>query len=134
MIFSGIILLGNGLPFHSDPQRLHSQRGTDRSHLCLYPGLPKAFPSIAMMEHQQAVAAVIRQNPQRGKFLLDRGSQRFHHPATPALPSCILKPRSQRKYSADQVIDQLRPKLANDPRDQVLFCRTFPPIQIGGTP
>jgi len=42
-----------------------------------------------------------------------------------------LKPRSQRKYSADQVIEQLRPKLAKIP-GIMSFLQNLPPIQIGG--
>jgi HAE1 family hydrophobic/amphiphilic exporter-1 len=42
-----------------------------------------------------------------------------------------LKPRSERKLSADEVIQELRPKLAKVPGIQV-FLQNPPPIRIGG--
>jgi HAE1 family hydrophobic/amphiphilic exporter-1 len=43
-----------------------------------------------------------------------------------------LKPRSQRKLSADQVIQELRPKVAKIPGINVFF-QNPPPIRIGGS-
>src|SRR5262249_48742764 len=43
-----------------------------------------------------------------------------------------LKPRSQRKLSADQVIEELRPKLATVPGIRA-FLQNPPPIRIRGT-
>ena len=43
-----------------------------------------------------------------------------------------LKPRGQRKLSADEVIQELRPKLARLPGVRV-FLKNVPSIQIGGT-
>jgi HAE1 family hydrophobic/amphiphilic exporter-1 len=42
-----------------------------------------------------------------------------------------LKPRSQRRLSADEMIQELRPKLARVPGIQI-FLQNLPPIRIGG--
>jgi HAE1 family hydrophobic/amphiphilic exporter-1 len=84
----------------------------------------------SMVEHQQAAAEIVRQDPNllnynsmvgigniagtnAGRFLLR------------------LKPRSERKLSADQVIQELRPKLAQITGLRV-YLQNPPPIRIGG--
>ena len=45
--------------------------------------------------------------------------------------SCDLKPRDERKLTADEVIEELRPKLARVPGVRVILSNP-PPIRIGG--
>ena len=51
---------------------------------------------------------------------------------TPARIFITLKPRAERALSADQIIQELRPKLGADPGHQRLSCRIPPTIRIGG--
>lgn len=81
----------------------------------------------AMVAHQQAVAAIIRADPNvlsmtsavgagalnTGRFTID------------------LKPRTERTLSADQIIEEMRPKLAAVPGIRV-FLQNPPVINIGG--
>ena len=79
----------------------------------------------SMVEHQQALAAVIRQDPNVDSYMstvISNNAGRIF---------IRLKPRSKRRLSADEVIQELRPKLAKVPGIQI-FLQNLPPIRIGG--
>ena len=82
-----------------------------------------------MKIHQEAVAAIIAANPNIEGFMSSIGGGRGSNAGSFFIR---LKPRDQRTLSADEIIQQLRPKLA-----KVVGVRTFlknvPSIQIGGT-
>src|SRR5512138_3260554 len=82
-----------------------------------------------MKLHQEAVAAIIAKDPNIDGFMSSIGGGRGSNNGSLFMR---LKPRDQRKLSADEVIQELRPKLA-----KVAGVRTFlknvPSIQIGGT-
>jgi HAE1 family hydrophobic/amphiphilic exporter-1 len=87
-----------------------------------------SFQSLA--RHQQQVAEIVKQDPNVQEFMSSAGSRG----ATGSNQGIIfmhLKPRSQRKLSADEVIQQLRPKLAQVPGMRV-YLQNPPPIRIGG--
>jgi len=83
-----------------------------------------------MQLHQEAVAAIIAKDPNIEGFMSSIGSGggssntgRFF---------MRLKPRDQRKLSADEIIQELRPKLAKVAGIST-YLRNVPSIQIGGT-
>ncbi|TMA25498.1 MAG: efflux RND transporter permease subunit [Deltaproteobacteria bacterium] len=87
-----------------------------------------SFQSLA--RHQQQVAEIVKQDPNVQEFMSSAGSRG----ATGSNQGIIfmhLKPRSQRKLSADEVIQELRPKLAQVPGMRV-YLQNPPPIRIGG--
>ncbi len=68
-----------------------------------------------MVRHQQAVAAIVRQDPNVDSFMssvFSGNSGRIF---------MRLKPRSERRLGADEMIQQLRPKLAKIPGIQVFL-------------
>ena len=85
----------------------------------------------SMKQHQLAVAEVIHQDPNVDSFSSFAGA------GGPSLTGNLgrvfisLKPRSERRLNADEVIQHLRPKLAKIPGIQV-FLQNPPPIRIGG--
>ena len=85
----------------------------------------------AMVEHQRAVAAVIAKDPNVQSFMSSVGSGGARSTANTGSLNLILKPRSERKLSADQIIQQLRPKLAAIPGIKV-YMQNPPAIRIGG--
>jgi HAE1 family hydrophobic/amphiphilic exporter-1 len=85
----------------------------------------------SMKEHQLAVAEVIRQDPNAYAFLSTAGAGGPSPTGNVGRIFITLKPRSERKLSAEQVIEELRPKLAKIPGIQV-FLQIPPPIRIGG--
>jgi HAE1 family hydrophobic/amphiphilic exporter-1 len=82
-----------------------------------------------MQLHQEAVAAIIAKDPNIEGFMSSIGGGRGTNTGSFFMR---LKPRSQRKLSADQIIQKLRPQLAKVPGVKV-FLKNVPSIQIGGT-
>ena len=80
---------------------------------------------VSMVEKQKKVAEIIASDPNVEAYMSNvnsNNSGRF---------TIRLKPREERKLSADQVIQKLRPKTANIPGMRVYF-QNPPPIRIGG--
>jgi hydrophobic/amphiphilic exporter-1 (mainly G- bacteria), HAE1 family len=86
----------------------------------------------SMKEHQQQLAAVVRQDPNVDSFMSGVGPVGTMVGSNTGRVFMRLKPRSERKMSADEVIQALRPKLAMVPGIRV-FLQNPPPIRIGGT-
>jgi hydrophobic/amphiphilic exporter-1 (mainly G- bacteria), HAE1 family len=85
----------------------------------------------AMVEHQQAVAALVRADTNVDSLMSSVGSGGGVSGTNAGRLLMRLKPRSQRKLSADEVVQGLRPKLASVPGIQV-FLQNPPPIAFGG--
>ncbi len=85
----------------------------------------------SMSEHQQALAAVVQKDPNVEGFMSSFGP-RGGSAGNSGTIFMHLKPRSKRKLSADEVIQELRPKLARVPGIRV-FLQNPPPIRIGGS-
>ena len=82
-----------------------------------------------MKLHQEAVAAVIAKDPNIEGFMSSIGGGSGSNTGRFFMR---LKPRGERKLSAEEIIQELRPKLAKVPGISV-FLRNVPSIQIGGT-
>jgi len=85
----------------------------------------------SMKEHQLAVAEVIRKDPNVYAFSSTAGAGGPSPTGNVGRIFITLKPRPERKLNADEVIQELRPKLATIPGIQV-FLQNPPPIRIGG--
>ncbi|HIJ96889.1 MAG TPA: efflux RND transporter permease subunit [Desulfuromonadales bacterium] len=83
----------------------------------------------SMKLHQEAVAAIIAQDPNVEGFMSSVGGGRGTNAGSFFIR---LKPRGQRTLSADEIIQKLRPKLSKVPGVKV-FLKNVPSIQIGGT-
>jgi HAE1 family hydrophobic/amphiphilic exporter-1 len=79
--------------------------------------------------HQEAVAAIVAQNPNIDGFMSSVGVGGGG--TNTGRLFMRLKPRDQRKLSAEEIIQELRPKLAKIPGIRV-FLKNVPSIQIGG--
>jgi len=85
----------------------------------------------SMKQHQIAVAEIIRQDPNVDSFSSTAGAGGPSATGNVGRVFVTLKSRSQRKLDADEVIQELRPKLAKVPGIQVIL-QNPPPIRIGG--
>ena len=83
------------------------------------------------VEHQRAVAEIVAKDPNVRSFMSTVGGGGARNTSNSGSLSMILKPRDERKLSADEVIQQLRPKLAAVPGIKV-YMQNPPPIRIGG--
>jgi HAE1 family hydrophobic/amphiphilic exporter-1 len=76
----------------------------------------------AMAAHMREIMGIVERDPNVAAFTADAGGGRLN---------IDLKPREERTLSADQVIDELRPKLSQVPGVRV-FLSNPPAIRIGG--
>jgi HAE1 family hydrophobic/amphiphilic exporter-1 len=84
----------------------------------------------AMAALQRQVAEIIRQDPNVEALMASVGATSFNPSLNVGRITIALKPRSQRK-SADEVLRELRPKVANILGIKV-FLQNVPAIRIGG--
>jgi HAE1 family hydrophobic/amphiphilic exporter-1 len=85
----------------------------------------------SMVTHQQQVAAIIRQHPEIETFMSSVSSGSIGDTQNIGRLGIMLKPRWQRKHSANEIIQELRPKLTTIPGMRV-FLQIPPSIRIGG--
>ncbi len=84
----------------------------------------------AMMRRQQQVAAIIQKDPNVAGMQSSVGGGPFGGGSNAGRFNIRLKPRHERKLSADEVIRSLQPKLAQVPGIRVIL-QNPPPIRIG---
>ncbi len=84
-----------------------------------------------MVRHQRKVAEIVAQDPNVANFSSSIGGGNFSVASNAGRIFIRLKPRSERPLSADQIIQELRPKLAQIPGINV-FLQNLPPVRIGG--
>jgi HAE1 family hydrophobic/amphiphilic exporter-1 len=82
----------------------------------------------AMARHQQQVAAILRADPNIAVFGSSAGG---HGGSNSGYMFIRLKPRAERRLTADEVVENLRPKLAAVPGIRT-YLQSPPAIQIGG--
>ena len=85
----------------------------------------------AMMQHQMAVAKIVVADPNVDAFMSSIGASGPSATLNNGRMFMRLKPRNERKLSADQVIQELRPKLSQIPGINV-YMQNPPLIRIGG--
>jgi hydrophobic/amphiphilic exporter-1 (mainly G- bacteria), HAE1 family len=84
-----------------------------------------------MVRHQQALAKIVREDPNVLAYNSTVGAGGPNLTGNTGRMFIRLKPRSERKLSADEVIQRLRPKLAQTPGIQ-MFLINPPVINVGG--
>ena len=84
-----------------------------------------------MSRHQKDLAAVIAQDPNVDSFMSGIGASGVSVASNTGRVFIRLKPRNQRRLNAEEIIQELRPKLARVPGIQA-FLQVVPPIRIGG--
>jgi HAE1 family hydrophobic/amphiphilic exporter-1 len=126
MIFSAVILIATILLFLKIPKGFIPSEDTGQIRASTEAAQGISFKS--MVEHQKKVAAIISQDPNIESCTPSVGGMSSSNAGNVFI---LLKPRSQRKLNADQVIEELRAKLFAIPGINV-FLQNPPPIRIGG--
>ncbi len=85
-----------------------------------------------MKRHQQALAVIVLQDPNVEAFMSSVGASGSRVGSNSGFMFMKLKPRHQRKLNADQVIQQLRPKVMAVP-GIMMFMQNPPPIRLEAT-
>ncbi len=129
MVFSLIILILTGLLFVEVPKGFMPSEDLGEIF-----GITEAAQGISfksMVKHQLEVANVIRQNPNVDAFMTSCGARAGITSSNSGVVFMRLKPKSERKASPEQIIQQLYPKLVQIPGIRV-FLQNPPPIQLSG--
>ncbi|MGE5655735.1 MAG: efflux RND transporter permease subunit [Actinomycetota bacterium] len=83
-----------------------------------------------MVNHQQQLAAIVRKDPNVEAINSTVGAGGPNSAANTGRIVIRLKPRSQRKLSADEIVQELRPKLSKVPGIRA-FIQNPPAIRVG---
>src|SRR5438034_1974430 len=129
MASSGVLLAATGYLFVMIPKGFIPNEDNGQIF-----GFTEAAQDISFQEmarHQQAVAEVVGQDPNIASFSSSFGASGPNATGNAGRIFARLKPRSVRKLSPEDVIEQLRPKLAQIPGIRV-YLQNPPPIRIGG--
>jgi len=128
LAFSGIVLLATVWLFRVVPKGFLPSEDTGQLF-----GQTEAAESISfasMVEHQRAVARVVRADPGVEAFMSSAGARGLGA-ANAGFLFIRLKSRDDRSATADEIIERLRPVLAEIPGIRV-YLQNPPPIRIGG--
>jgi HAE1 family hydrophobic/amphiphilic exporter-1 len=129
VIFTALILAGTFFLFRDLPKGFIPSEDTSQISLTTEAAEGISFES--MVEHQKAAASVVKGDPNVDAFMSNAGARGPWARSNSGSMFIRLKPRAERKLNVDQVISELRPKLAQIPGIRV-FLQNPPPIRIGG--
>ena len=129
LIISGLILVATVYLFLIIPKGFLPSEDTNQIF-----GFTEATQGISfesMARHQKEIAAIIAKDPNVESFMSSIGASGISVASNTGRVFVRLKPQRERRLNVDQVIQELRPKLATIPGIQV-FMQNLPPIRIGG--
>ena len=84
-----------------------------------------------MVKHQKALAAIVAEDPNIAVFMSAVGASGISVANNSGRMFMRLKPRGERELSADEIIQELRPKVSQVP-GIMMFMQNLPAIRIGG--
>jgi HAE1 family hydrophobic/amphiphilic exporter-1 len=128
MLFSAATLVGTVVLFVIIPKGFLPSE--DRSQIMGSTEAAEGVSYKSMFEYQRAVSSVLQTRPEIDSFMSSAGA-RGSSGSNSGNVMIRLKPKSQRKVSADELIQQLRPSLGSIPGVRV-FLQNPPTISIGG--
>jgi HAE1 family hydrophobic/amphiphilic exporter-1 len=129
MLLSAVLLLATAYLFIIMPKEFIPSQDTNQIF-----GFTEAAQDIsfdAMVRHQKAVARVIDQEPSVAAFMSSAGAGGPSASGNMGRVFLRLKPRAERRLSADELIQKLRQKLAEIPGIKV-YLQNPPVIRVGG--
>ena len=130
MIFSAVILIASGYLFVKIPKGFMPNE--DMGQVMAFTQAAQGISYDAMVAHQKALSQIVRKDPDVAAFMSSAGSRGITSSNT-GIIFMRLKPRSERRYSADDIISRLRPELSQVP-GIMAFLQNPPSIRLGGRP
>lgn len=129
MIFSVLLIFVTGYLFTKMPMGFLPTE--DTGQIFAFTEAQQGISLEDMKKHQQAVAAIVKEEPNVEAFMSSIGASGVSVANNAGRIFMRLKPRDQRIMSADEIIQKLKPKFAQVPGIGV-FMQNLPPIRIGG--
>jgi len=130
MIFLGFVVILSAYLFKTMPKGFIPSE--DRNQIFAPTEAVEGISWPAMMENQQKIAEVVRQNPHVESFMSSAGSRGSPNSGSNlGILFIRLRDRSEREESVEQVIHQLRVQTKSIPGIRAFF-QNPPTIQVGG--
>jgi len=131
MVVFIVVLVATGWMFVDIPKGFIPDQDTDQMIAITEAAQGTSFEQMA--EYQRAVSEVINQNENVDAFVSSVGGATATTLGGPNYGQLVihLKPRSERKVLVGEVMDQIRPKIANFPGMKT-YLQNPPTIRIGG--
>ncbi len=121
MVLSLVILLATVWLFKTVPKGFIPSE--DRDFIMVSTQTAQGVSWSSLVERMMRLGEIVQQNPNVDRFMV--------HASTSAMMMIVLKPRAERELNADQVIQELRPKLNAVPGIRAMLVNPLP-INIGG--
>src|SRR5262249_3079763 len=128
LVFSLGILVGTFVLFSTIPKGFIPSEDIDQLTGTTEAAEGTSFES--MVNHQQQIAAILQKDPNVAGFMSSVGGGRGGTSSNQGRIFLRLKPRTERKLTADQLARQLTPRLNAVPGMRV-FLQNPPPVRIG---
>ena len=129
ILFTALVLLATIHLFRTLPKGFIPSE--DTSQLLAITEAVEGISFESMVEHQKAVANIVKGNPNVAAFMSNAGARGPFGRGNTGSLFMRLKPRSERDLGVNEVIADLRPKLSQVPGIRV-FLQNPPPLRIGG--
>jgi hydrophobic/amphiphilic exporter-1 (mainly G- bacteria), HAE1 family len=126
LVISLVVLAATGYLFKIIPKGFLPSE--DRGQISVQTEAAEGTSYRAMFTYQQALAAIVREDPNVEAFMSRAGGRGGGNTGGMFIR---LKPRNQRRLTVDEVIQELRPKLSAIPGIRA-YLQNPPTIQIGG--
>jgi HAE1 family hydrophobic/amphiphilic exporter-1 len=122
-IVAGTVVLWRAVPKGFIPSE-------DTGQVMVYTEAAEGISYSSMFEHQRALAAIVRQNPNVEQFMSSSGT-RAGSTGNSGIMFLRLEPRAEREKPADEVVQELRRQLSVVPGIRA-FPQNPPTLRIGG--
>ena len=129
ILFTALVLIATIQLFRTLPKGFIPSE--DTSQLLAITEAVEGISFESMVEHQKAVANIVKGNPNVAAFMSNAGARGPFGRGNTGSLFMRLKPRSERDLGVNEVIADLRPKLSQVPGIRV-FLQNPPPLRIGG--
>ena len=129
MAITGLILLATIYLFAVIPKGFLPSE--DTGQIFAFTEAQQGISFDSMVDHQKELAEIVSKDPNVDSFMSAIGSSGVSVASNSGRMFIRLKPRSERRLSADEIIQELRQKASKVTGIQ-MFMQNLPPIRIGG--
>ncbi len=129
MLITGITLIATIYMFIAIPKGFLPSE--DTGQIFAFTEAQQGISFDSMVKHQQALASIVHEDPNVDSFMSSVGASGSSVASNTGRIIIRLKPRSERRLNADEIIQELRKKVARVIGIN-MFMQNLPPIRIGG--
>jgi HAE1 family hydrophobic/amphiphilic exporter-1 len=129
MVITGLTLVATVYLFGAIPKGFLPSE--DTGSIFAFTEAQQGISFDSMVKHQQELAEIVSNDPNVDSFMSAIGASGISVASNSGRMFIRLKPRSERRLSADEIIQELRKKVAYVTGIQ-MFMQNLPPIRIGG--